>query len=113
MPSFRAACGLLALLAYFDLSSFVFASPTPQPESPLPRAAVTAAGAAAAKPSGAVLSPSAQLLVNRTVASQRATGQKWDLLAAEALLKLVAHVETHGWPSRTCNLDNAHVRREW
>jgi hypothetical protein len=112
MRSFRAACTLLASLACFDISGFVVASPAPQANL-LPRVASTVAGAAAAKPSGAVLSPSAKLLVNRTVAAQRATGAKWDLLAAEALLKLVVGVETHGWPSSACNLDNAYVRREW
>jgi hypothetical protein len=112
MRSFRAACTLLASLACFDISGFVVASPAPQAENLLPQVASTIARATP-KPSGAVLSPSAKSLLNRTVTTQRATGDKWDLLAAEALLKLVVDVETHGWPSPACNLDNAHVRREW
>jgi hypothetical protein len=85
---------LLASLACFDFWGFVTASPAPQSQA-------------------ATLSPNAQLLVNQTIATQQATGNQWNLLAAEALLKLVQSVGTRGWPSSTCTLDNVYVRREW
>jgi hypothetical protein len=97
MPLFIAT--LLASLACFDFWGFVTASPAPQSDALLPRAAT--------------LSPNAQLLVNQTIATQQATGNQWNLLAAEALLKLVQYVGTDGWPSSTCTLDNVYVRREW
>jgi hypothetical protein len=90
---------LLASLACFDYSGFVAASPAPQ--------------SAALQPRAATLSPHAQSLVNQTVATQQATRNQWNLLNAEALLKLVQYVGTHGWPSSTCTLDNVYVRREW
>jgi hypothetical protein len=105
MRSFRAACALLASLACFDSGGIVCASPAPQ-----------VAAAAAAPPSAAAvaaLPASAQLLINQTVAAHQATGLQWDLLAAEALWKLVVNVETNGWPSPNCNWDNIYVRREW
>ena len=105
MPLFLA----FILLAWFECSCFVSAIPASLLQRR--RAAATAA-AATSVPSGAVLSPGEQLLVHRIVAAQLATGNQWDLLAAEALLTLVQHTETNGWPSHTCTLNNAYVRRE-
>jgi hypothetical protein len=96
MALFRAFTTVLASLACFEFSYFASASPAP----PL-------------DPTGAVLSSIAQALVNQTVSGQQATGQQWDLLAAEALLTLVKFVETNGWPSKSCTLENVYVRREW
>jgi hypothetical protein len=93
MALFRDFTTLLFLLACFEFSYFVSAAPS--------------------GPTGAVLSPSAQTLVNQTVSWQQATGQQWDLLAAEALLTLVKFVETNGLPSPSCTLDNVYVRKEW
>jgi hypothetical protein len=98
---------LLASLACFELSYFVSASPAaPLLDALKPRAA-------APNPQGAVLSPSAQTLVNQTVSGLRSTGHQWDMLAAEALLTLVGFVESNGLPSKKCTLDNVYVRREW
>jgi hypothetical protein len=108
MPSFLART-LLASLACFQLSGHVSASPAP---APAPQSAA-AASVAAPRRKGAVLSSSAQVLVNQTVTAQRATGNQFNRLAAEALLKLAGYVETNGWPSSTCDLDNVYIRREW
>jgi hypothetical protein len=107
MALFRAFTTLLASLACFEFSYFISASPAPLLDALKPRAV------APSSLTGAVLSSSAQTLVNQTVSGQQATGHQWDLLAAEALLALVKFVETNGWPSNSCTLDNAYVRREW
>jgi hypothetical protein len=102
MPLFLAFT-LLASLTCFDLWCFVSASPAPLLDTLQPPS----------KRAATVLSASEQSLVNQTVAAQKATGHQWDLLAAEALLTLVEYVETNGWPSPACSLDNVYVRREW
>ena len=92
---------LLASFTFFEFSCFVSASSASLFHALRPRG------------SSAVLSPHAQSLVNQTVEWQKATGNQWDLLAAEALLTLVEDVEANGWQSDDCTLDDVYVRREW
>jgi hypothetical protein len=103
---------MLASLACVDILSQVSASPTQQLQYTPPRAATTVTGVST-KLLGAELSAGEKLLVNQIITQQRGTGLKWDGLTAEALLKLLKTVETSGWPSATCRLDNVSIRREW
>jgi hypothetical protein len=103
MTFFRTFTTLIASLTCFECLDSVSASPASLSDELKPRA----------PPPGAVLSPNAQALVNQTVSYQQGTGHQWDRLVAQAFLALVKSVETNGYPSKSCTLDNVYVRREW